>query len=31
MKKVKEAIQVYIESLKEHDEPVPIETVQIRA
>ncbi len=29
MKNVKEAIQAYLESLKEHGEPVPIETVQI--
>ena len=29
MKNVKEAIQVYIEALKEHGEPVPIETVQV--
>ena len=29
MKNVKEAIQAYIEALKEHGEPVPIETVQV--
>ena len=29
MKNVKEAIQTYIEALKEHGEPVPIETVQV--
>jgi predicted RNase H-like HicB family nuclease len=29
MKNIKEAIQAYIETLKEHDEPVPIETVQV--
>lgn len=30
MKNFKEAIQAYLEALKEHGEPVPIETVQIR-
>jgi predicted RNase H-like HicB family nuclease len=29
MKNVKEAIQAYLETLKEHGDPVPIETVQI--
>jgi antitoxin HicB len=29
MKNLKEAIQAYLEALKEHGEPVPIETVQI--
>jgi len=29
MKNVKEAIQAYVEALKQHGEPVPIETVQI--
>jgi predicted RNase H-like HicB family nuclease len=29
MKNVKEAIQAYLEALKEHGEPVPIETVQV--
>ena len=28
MKNVKEAIQAYLEALKEHGDPVPIETVQ---
>jgi predicted RNase H-like HicB family nuclease len=29
MKNVKEAIQAYLEALKEHGDPVPIKTVQI--
>ncbi len=29
MKNVKEAIQAYLEGLKEHGDPVPIETVQV--
>ena len=29
MKNVKEAIQAYLEALKEHGDPVPIETVQV--
>ena len=29
MKNVKEAIQAYLEALKEHSDPVPIETVQV--
>jgi predicted RNase H-like HicB family nuclease len=29
MKNVKEAIQAYLEALKEHGDPVPIEMVQI--
>lgn len=29
MKNLKEAIQAYLEALKEQGEPVPIETVQI--
>ena len=29
MKNVREAIQAYVEALKQHGEPVPIETVQI--
>ena len=29
LKNVKEAIQAYLEALKEHGEPVPIETVQV--
>jgi predicted RNase H-like HicB family nuclease len=29
MKNVKEAIHAYLEALKEHDDPVPIETVQV--
>ncbi|MGA2386731.1 MAG: type II toxin-antitoxin system HicB family antitoxin [Candidatus Bathyarchaeia archaeon] len=29
MKNVREAIQAYLEALKQHGEPVPIETVQI--
>jgi antitoxin HicB len=29
LKNVKEAIQAYIEALKEHGEPVPIETMQV--
>lgn len=29
MKNVKEAIQAYLEALKQHGEPVPIETVQV--
>jgi predicted RNase H-like HicB family nuclease len=29
MKNVKEAIEAYLEALKEHGEPVPIETVQV--
>lgn len=29
MKNVREAIQAYLEALKEHGDPVPIETVQI--
>jgi predicted RNase H-like HicB family nuclease len=29
MKNVREAIQAYLEALKEHGEPVPIETVQV--
>jgi len=29
MKNVKEAKQAYLEALKEHGDPVPIETVQI--
>jgi len=29
IKNVKEAIQAYLEALKEHGEPVPIETVQV--
>ena len=30
LKNVKEAIQAYLEALKQHGDPVPIETVQIR-
>ena len=29
MKNVKEAIQAYLEALKENGDPVPIETVQV--
>ena len=29
MKNVKEAIHEYLEALKEHGDPVPIETVQV--
>jgi predicted RNase H-like HicB family nuclease len=29
MKNVKEAIQAYLEALKEHGDPVPIEIVQV--
>ena len=29
MKNVKEAIQAYLEALKEHSDPVPIETGQV--
>ena len=29
MKNVREAIKAYLEALKQHGEPVPIETVQI--
>jgi predicted RNase H-like HicB family nuclease len=29
MKNVKEAIQAYLEALKEHGDPVPIETVHV--
>ena len=29
MKNVKEAIQTHLEALKEHGDPVPIETVQV--
>ena len=29
MKNVKEAIKAYLEALKEHGDPVPIETVQV--
>jgi len=29
MQNVKEAIQAYLEALKQHGEPVPIETVQM--
>lgn len=29
MKNIKEAIQAYLEALKEHGDPVPIETVQV--
>jgi predicted RNase H-like HicB family nuclease len=29
MENVKEAIQAYLEALKEHDDPAPIETVQV--
>jgi len=29
MKNVREAIQAYLEALKEHGDPVPIETVQV--
>jgi len=29
MRNVKEAIQAYLEALKEHGDPVPIETVQV--
>ncbi|MGA2683227.1 MAG: type II toxin-antitoxin system HicB family antitoxin [Candidatus Bathyarchaeia archaeon] len=29
MKNVKEAIQAYLEALKEHGDPVPIESVQV--
>lgn len=29
IKNVKEAIQAYLEALKEHGEPVPIESVQV--
>ena len=29
MKNVKEAIQAYLEELKAHGDPVPVETVQI--
>ncbi len=29
MKNVKEAIQAYLEALKQHGDPVPIETVQV--
>jgi predicted RNase H-like HicB family nuclease len=29
MKNVKEAIQAYLEALKEHGDPVPIDTVQV--
>lgn len=29
LKNVREAIQAYLEALKEHGDPVPIETVQI--
>ena len=29
MKNVREAIQAYLEALRQHGEPVPIETVQI--
>ncbi len=29
LKNVKEAIQAYLEALKEHGDPVPIETVQV--
>ncbi len=30
MKNVREAIQAYLEALKQHGDPVPIETVQVR-
>jgi predicted RNase H-like HicB family nuclease len=29
MKNVKEAIQAYLDALKEHGDPVPIESVQV--
>ncbi len=29
MRNVREAIQTYLEALKEHGDPVPIETVQV--
>jgi len=29
MKNVREAIQAYLEALKEHGDPVPIETMQV--
>jgi predicted RNase H-like HicB family nuclease len=29
MENVKEAIQAYLEALKEHSDPVPVETVQV--
>jgi predicted RNase H-like HicB family nuclease len=29
MKKVKEAIQAYLEELKLHGDPVPVETAQV--
>ena len=29
MKNIKEAIQTYLESLKKHGEPVPVEMVQV--
>ena len=29
MENVREAIQAYLEALKEHGDPVPIETVQV--
>jgi predicted RNase H-like HicB family nuclease len=29
MANVKEAIQAYLEALKEHGDPIPIETVQV--
>ena len=29
MKNIKEAIQAYLEALKKHGDPIPVETVQI--
>jgi predicted RNase H-like HicB family nuclease len=29
MKNVKEAIQAYLESLKKHGDPIPVEMVQV--